>query len=315
MTTEDSSQRELIDNHLTITRLAKGIIHVPIDESNYAFYQDIKDNIRPFDLIGFRGGDIISDLISELEQDRLDIGTFSHVGMIVTSDILPYYVINNEKFYLKPNHLYIFESTFTYYIPGITEGIPDITTGRGKWGVQLRDFEEIIPRYITNQKTKIAWCRLLNNPFDRIGDESDDSLRNRRILLQEKFEEFFHEYEGRLYKINLIDLFAAMFPILRPLSKIQDTIFNKLFKILQFCGLSGNGPSGWQFCSELVANVYQLIGVIPESFETRDILPVDFFGYDEDGLPSLVDSPIFIRDWTIPGEPAIHYDNDKTYSV
>ncbi len=43
------------------------------------------------------------------------------------------------------------------------DNAPDITTGHGKLGVQLRDLEDVIPRYIINEKTTVAWCKLLNN--------------------------------------------------------------------------------------------------------------------------------------------------------
>mgnify|MGYP002351034239 FL=1 len=88
-----------------------------IDYNNFATYKDISNKIKPFDLIAFRGGDIISDLISIVEKYHLGIGDFSHLGMIVTSDILPYYIINNEKIYLDPKKIYIFESTISYDIP------------------------------------------------------------------------------------------------------------------------------------------------------------------------------------------------------
>jgi hypothetical protein len=307
MTTRRDNQRELI----------KRSIHIPIDESNFSSYQDIKDKIKPFDLIAFRGGDVISDLITKMEENNVGLGAFSHVGMVVTADILPYYIVDNKRVVLSPNHLYVFESTFSYNIPGITDGPHDVITGKGKFGVQLRDLEEVIPRYITNQKTKVAWCKLLNNPFINIKNEPHDDFEIRQQKIQEMFQKFFQDYEGRLYEIDIDDLFAAMFPTLRIIRKFKDNIFKSLFKVLNLFGLSKDsniiGPAGWQFCSELVANAYKLIGVIPESFDPRDVLPVDFFGYDEDGLPALVDSPVFIRDWDIPGESSIHYNNDKSH--
>src|SRR5437868_4194060 len=123
-------------------------------------YSELKNLIKPFDLIAFRGGDVISDLIAVLEKYEVGCDTFTHVGMVVTSEILP-----NQN--LDPNKLYILESTFGYQIPLIYDNKPDVITGKGNFGVLLRDLEEIIPWYIYNDKTKVAWCKLLNNPFDK----------------------------------------------------------------------------------------------------------------------------------------------------
>lgn len=303
-----SNQEVLIEKSLRLS----------MDETNLVCYDEIKSKMKPFDIIGFRGGDIISGMISKLESYKLGVGAFSHVGMVVTADILPYICVDGKKIQLKPNHPYVFESTFSFKIPGVSDGPPNIVTGKGKLGVQLRDLEEVIPRYITKQATKIAWCRLRNNPFDRkntfdsdgdIVEEPDNELETRRKNLRKKFTKFFNEYENRLYELDVENLLAAMFPCLRFIRKIKNSIMTFLYNGLRELGLVKNsaGPAGWQFCSELIANVYQTIGVIPKSFDPRDVLPVDFFGYDEDGLPVLVDAPIYIKDWEIPNHPAVKY--------
>jgi hypothetical protein len=96
--------------------------------------------------------------------------------------------------------------------------------------------------------------------------------------------------------MDIESLLAAMFPCLRIIREIKDTIFGALYKVLYLCGLANinSGPAGWQFCSELVANVYQSIGVLSQSFNSKNILPVDFFGYNE--IPALVQHPILIQD-------------------
>lgn len=285
--------------------LIKKSMRLNMNQSNLSSYQDIKSSMRPFDLIAFRGGDIVSDLITELENEQCGVGDFSHVGMVVTAEILPVCHIQGKEFNLDPNKIYVFESTFSHNVAGITDGPHDVVTGKGKLGVQLRDLEEVIPRYITSEKTKVAWCRLLNNPFDKPNADRDG--------IREEFTKFFEEYEMTLYEVDFNDLMAAMFPSLRILRNIQDYILKNLFKVLHSCGLSehNTGPAGWQFCSELVGNVYQLIGVLPKHFDPRDVLPVDFFGYDIDGIPALVAPPIYIRDWDIQESPAFHYELDK----
>jgi len=289
-------------------------LHVPIDYNNLASYDEIYNKIKPFDLIAFRGGDIISDIISNIEFHQVDVGTFSHVGMAVTSDILPFYIADGEKKYLDPDKIYLFESTISYNIPYV-DGAPDITTGRGKLGVQLRDLQEVIPRYITNETTRVAWCKLIHNPLDRIDDESDDSHNARRSIIATRFQEFFSQYQGRMYEMSFIGLFSSIFPSLRGLRKIRDFLCTKLYSFLNYCGITKNnslGPAGWQFCSELVAAVYKDFDIIPDSFEPKDVVPVDFFGCDEDGLPVVVESPVFIKDYSIPSQPAFQYKTTRS---
>lgn len=262
---------------------------------NLVYYQDIKGKIQPFDLLAFKGGDIMSDLISVLEKYEFEVGTFTHVGMVVTSDILPKY----KDFTLEKDKIYIFESTFTYNVKGFTDGPPDVITKSGWFGVQLRDLEEVIPSYITNEKTEVAWCSLINNPYN-------ESTKKK---LSKKFSKFFESYEGRFYEMDVESLLASMFPCLRSIRSVRDNIFVHLYQTFHLHGLmkDSEGPAGWQFCSELVANVYQMIGIIPKSVNTKNILPINFFGFDHEGIPSLVQNPIFIKDWNLPNQPAIHY--------
>jgi hypothetical protein len=144
--------------------------------------------------------------------------------------------------------------------------------------VLLRDLEEIINWYIYNDKTKVAWCKLLNNPYD-----SKDLG-----VLKRDFEQFFENYHNRTYDMDLLGLFGALFPQVRSLRDTQDKLLNKIFKKVK-----GKDFPAWQFCSELVANVYQLIGVIDQKFDSKNVLPIDFFGYDRDGIPKLVCEPVY----------------------
>ena len=293
--------------------LTKKSMKLSMDESNLTSYQEIKDKLLPFDLIAFRGGDLISDLITTLEDYQVGVGVFSHVGMVVTADILPKFYYDGKEFILKPNHPYILESTFSYNIKGIIDNCPDVITRKGHLGVQLRDLEEVIPRYIIDEKTKVAWCKLLNNPFDIVEGEPVETTIKRRDIVKENFIKFFDSYEGRLYEINPESLLAAMFPSLRFIRSIRDNIFKSLFKVLHSWRITKKktDPSGWQFCSELVANVYQTINIISPDFDPRDVLPIDFFGYDYDNIPALVAAPVFIKDWDLPDKPAVHYTIEK----
>jgi hypothetical protein len=264
------------------------------EPTNLYDYNEIKDKIKPYDLIAFRGGDLVSDFISYLEKKTIGVGFFTHVGMAVTSDILPSCIVDDHEFVLEEGKVYLLESTFTYSVLGVSDGIPDVTTDKCMIGVQLRDLEVVIPHYIVSDKTKVAWCPLKKKYRKKIQDG---------YLNQESgfFTELFHEYHNRYYEMDAIGLLGSMFPSMRGLRDERNKIYKKMYKILQrwhIVNPDNEGPAGWQFCSELVANIYLAIGVL-NNIDPKDVLPVDFFGYDLDGIPALVDDPCYIRDWEI----------------
>jgi hypothetical protein len=49
-----------------------------------------------------------------------------------------------------------------------------------------------------------------------------------------------------------------------------------------------------QFCSELVANIYIAVNIIPSGINSKDIVPMDFFLYDKNGIPCILSDVIFI---------------------
>lgn len=239
-------------------------------------YNDIQEQIKPFDLIAFRGGDLASDLIHYLQKHQLTCGDFTHVGLIVTSDVL---TIDDYK--LEEHELYLLESTFSFF-PSITHAIPDVTTDQGKFGVQLKKLKQVIPHYIYNNQTKVAWCPLIDNPYDCIDN---------RLKLKEQMSQFYKDNQNTLYDMDPLSLLGSMFPALRHIRDKRDKVINKICSHFK----SQHNPALWQFCSELVAHVYQLIGVIPHEMDCKNVLPMDFFGYDQDGIDALVDKPVYLK--------------------
>ena len=107
-------------------------------------YSKIRPVLRPFDLVAFRGTDCVSGCIRCLELNRpcggrIRSGDFSHVGMIVTSDIL-------DDVRCVPGKLYIWESTMS---GKLADGVNNVN-GQQFLGVQLRDFDQVVsePIYI-----------------------------------------------------------------------------------------------------------------------------------------------------------------------
>lgn len=272
-----------------------------MDMNNYNLvdFQDIEFLIRPFDLIAFRGGDLVSDTIAKLETQHNGNGCFTHVGMVVTSDVLD--VLDKSD-----KNLYIFESTCSYSIPLVQAGVPDALTGRGALGVQIRKLKDVIPVYIENEKTKISWCSLKNNPYSKKYSDTTDSLNERRNILKKVFSEFFLSYHGRLYEIDLFSLFSSLFSPFRKIRDMKDTAIEKLMVLL---GQNPDcAPSGWQFCSELVANAYIKLNIFDSTIDPRNIVPMDFFGSD-----SKINLPIYIKDWDINGSNKYKYNIEQTY--
>lgn len=142
-----------------------------LDPTNY--YQH-KNNIHDFDLILFRGCDIISNTIATIQGNN----GFTHVGIIISPKLLPNYSLDSNK-------LYILESTFSYKIEGMNNGPPDVLTNQQFFGVQLRDLEDVLKSYIINNETKVYY-------------------RNSNIIFTGDFEQIFKSYHKKPFTTNNI---------------------------------------------------------------------------------------------------------------
>lgn len=211
----------------------------------YGFlYEDIRSKIKPLDLILFRGSDFVSDVISLLEYKNVDNtwgNDFTHVGMILTRE-----VFDDER--LEEGKLYILESTMS---GKLGQNVYDIN---GNWhlGVQIRDFDKLMPAYDDSQVSQIGWCPLVDNPVD-----DAETLPE----LREKLTAVIKEVEGDLYNLNFVYLLSAVFKRVRIVRKIMKKILH---------------VNEWWFCSELVAHIYKRLGLIGEDVVESYVLPVDF---------------------------------------
>lgn len=238
-------------------------------------YNTIAERFSPLDLIFFKGDSTFSKIIGYLQTELLGNGDFSHVGILVNSEILP--TISE----LKPGRWYVWESTF--YTGGKND-IADITTGQGKFGVQIRDLELVCKHYQKNEDCKVAWAQLINNPW------KDTSNREE---LAKKVSSIHKLYGNRGYNVNVISLIASIFPCLR---RARDNFHEFLIDGLSVLSSENEqeGFSGWLYCSQLVALIYQRLGLIAPEIDPNNVVPVDFLGYDIDGLYAVVNNPIYI---------------------
>lgn len=117
-------------------------------------WDDLVKLITPLDLVLFAGKDLVSSTIRNLQDKKLTIGNFSHVGVIVSSFVLPHI---KE---LQPGEWYVWESTSSLKLPGFENEVPDIF-GKHKLGVQIRNLKQVLDVY--NGDIYIA--KVKNNPL------------------------------------------------------------------------------------------------------------------------------------------------------
>lgn len=234
-------------------------------------YNTIKALMRTFDLLLFKGPDIISGAISKIQ--KLDIGTrapdFTHVGCVILgSDLMPLARVEEQN-WLKPDSIYVFESTMS---GKLTDGVTDVTD-HARFGVQLRPLDEVVELYDAPERSRLAWAPLKKE----IRDKVDSKLA--------RFE--YEKYKGLRYDASAVDLAAAVnFCGARCLrdcflfQKLRDfcccCCSEKRFDYSPASDKRDNDPSKWQFCSELVANIYKDIGIFPENIKADNVIPCDF---------------------------------------
>lgn len=206
-----------------------------------ANYAELKSEMRSFDLLMFRGDDIVSDTIAEVQKND----QFTHAGLVIHSSLLSGWSA------IEPNKLYVFESTYTHEIPEMNLGPPDYLTGKQFFGVHLRDLETVCSTYIKNDKTKIAWF-----PLQFTIDIPD-------------FPEIFKRYHLRPFLHNTLD---RQIIDLIDMARVTPDVM-KMAKVIITPLLIETVLKSSFSCVNLVTAVYQDIGLI--SKETSLLYPMD----------------------------------------
>lgn len=217
--------------------------------------------MNPCDLLLFRGIDVISKTICKIEKFEMGDGDYSHVGIIVTRDVLP------EVTELEPDRLYVLESTAT--IHKFTDGVPDVRTKRRRIGVQIRDLELVVKIYLKNGG-KISWGKLIRNPY----------LYNKKDTCR-KINELVKRIGYKSYDFSIFDELAAAFSFLRPIRLKFEGFEYEGMKILSTLKITERKSmeeikERVLFCSDLVCLVYQTIGLIPIEIDSKDVMPIEF---------------------------------------
>ena len=227
-------------------------------------YNTIKSTIKTCDLILFRAHDIVSNIISKVESFVDGNGEYTHVGMCIRGS--SFWYPNGAPFWLNKDKIYILESTMN----GTFKSVPDVE-GLNKSCVQLRDLDKVIEYYMKDPRNEIGLLKL------------KDSCRATDIDVEsEKLQAEYEKYRGIHYDISPIDLLSTVCPIVRTIQG------NRLFKsvrdyLVALCfgrhrdGSNDNDNivSNWQFCSELVANIYVDLNMLPHDVDPATVIPSD----------------------------------------
>lgn len=247
------------------------------DSSKYikegVLYSDIRCTLQSFDLVFFRGDDFISDFIAFLEKRELirskssvniSNDVYTHIGIIIKSDVLDDDRLDKDK-------VYIWESTMS---GRLTDGVNNID-GKAYLGVQLRDFDEVMQHYDRPNDTKIAVGYLSKEIRERW------YYTSRPELLKSQFTKIFTGLNGIFYDANPVALFGSLsLPVCCCMRKCRDA--------------TDVANDEWLFCSELVANVFQTLMLIPPDVNPKNVIPMDFLGFDGDTsgrVPLIIEEP------------------------
>lgn len=245
-------------------------------------FSEVENLLKPLDPLWFRGKDGVSSFIRLLEKVIVGNGTFSHCGVVVTRDLMPWLKV------LKPGVKYVWESTMSIPLAGFTDGVIDVETGKGKFGVQIRPLHEVIKEY-TDQEDEayVAWAPLKDSPW----------TESRKKYIQKTIRKLHKQIGTKTYELNLIELVASLFPCIRHFSKTSEWIEDEIYDILRNWKVV-DGPEhdededidAFYFCSELVALIYKRVGVLDESINPNTVVPMDLLGYDRDGIPNIAET-------------------------
>jgi hypothetical protein len=234
-------------------------------------YSQIRDQLRTTDLLLFRGCDFVSNTISHVEQFKNGCGDFTHSGICVRAESF-----TTRPYWWTAGKIYILESTISGY-KHLSDGVPDVE-GKNTLSVQLRDLDQVVVNYDKTPDARLGWVPMIDQ-YRPIGIDNESK----------ELQATYDHYRGLTYDASLIDLTSAALPVMRP---IRD---NRLFKCVRdmigalILGTNrsdstdhpeqlpaDNYVSNWQFCSELVSNIYLDLGIFPQTVNPENVMPTDF---------------------------------------
>jgi hypothetical protein len=268
---------------LSTSSVAAAASKPPVKKEGVCYATLYRGHVRPFDLVLFKGDETVSDLIRFLSKRQHDTkdprykmvsrkrkhyaDAFSHAGLVISRE-----VCDDPR--LEHGKLYILESNLS---GKLTDGVLNVD-GKTYFGVQIRDFDEVIEKYnALSAETRVAVCHLNEHvdPLQR-ARRSDTEM----LALRLRFNKILRRYDGRRYEFNPLSLGSAAFTCLR--GRIRD----ESEKLL--------GSRDWFFCSELCAAVYRDLGVLPQRVDPRNVVPTDFLIDNDHEVDGIVEDPVYL---------------------
>lgn len=262
-----------------------------VDRYEHQTWESVKRQIKPLDFIGFHGRGI-SKVIKVFEKLIEGNGDITHCGIVVTRKLFP------KLKQLRKGRLYVLEATMSKYVgPLNKDDTPDVVSGKGKFGVQIRDLELLVKAY-TSSGSFVGWAGLSGDPWDD---------KKKRAKFVKDFRNLPHVI-GKSYELNFYELAGSIFfpkrareikKGLKKMIKQIDVDIDGVHQIpaLRNFGLSNYKTTQWFFCSELTAFIYLALGLISDDVDPTNIVPVNFLGHGADGLINLL-KPMVILDPT-----------------
>lgn len=260
----------------------------PADRYEHQCWEQVKSQIKPLDFIGFHGRGVskVIKVFEYLIEGNYDI---THCGIVVTRKLFP------KLKQLHKGRLYVLESTLSKYVGPLNPDVtPDVVSGKGKFGVQIRDLELVVKAYSV-AGAFVGWGALTDDPWDD---------RKKRAKFVKEFRELPHVI-GKSYELNFFELAGSLlFPkkardITKNLKKMMKEIEVDLTQGYQIPALRNfklaeYKTTQWFFCSELIAFIYLALGLIPEDVDPTNMVPVNFLGHGTDGLINLLKPMVVI---------------------
>lgn len=251
-------------------------------DADRKYVREFMKNIRPLDLLVFQGSGLVSDVISKLEDLTTDSKhtAVTHVEVAITREWCP----KIKKIVVETD---VADTDQTLFSWGSTTsaggGVTNLETGNATRGVQMRVLEDLLLKYYHSEHANAGVCRLCHNPVELM---DADALRHRLSVC-------YASTTGRKYNANPAALLGSMFPVLRPIRDVTDSVMSAI-------------GAKWLFCSELAAHIYIATGVITDATDGNidgkilnpaDVVPSDFLGGDADhGLVKRIcNDPIWLK--------------------
>lgn len=228
------------------------------------------DKIAPLDIIFYKGDGLVSTSISTIEKIFLNNGDWSHVGLVITNDLIP--IING-----KPNEKYIWET----FLP-VSSEIKSCELDKQVNGLQIRKLVDVVDFYDDSISSKIGWSKLINNPYKRNENDTDETYNNRIIQLKTILTNIYNEFTNKSeYQTNMLRSIGAIIPFME-----------------FFVDKKTDDKKHRFFCSEFVTYIYQSLGLISDKIVPGFIAPVELIGFTNNDFPVVINKPVIIKaDW------------------